>query len=95
MLCRNQLHIYRSIFPGSLGFVMYNIFVGILQAIGDSRHPLYYLMISSVINLVLDILFIEVFHTGVGGSSVSYRNFTGVQRNFMFDSAADPQQLSV
>lgn len=58
-------------FSGSLGFVMYNIFVGILQAIGDSRHPLYYLMISSVINFVLDILFIEVFHTGVGGAALA------------------------
>ncbi len=58
-------------FSGSLGFVMYNIFVGILQAIGDSRHPLCYLMISSVINLVLDILFIEVFHTGVGGAALA------------------------
>ena len=58
-------------FSGSLGFVMYNIFVGILQAIGDSRHPLYYLMISSVINLVLDILFIEIFHTGVGGAALA------------------------
>ena len=58
-------------FSGSLGFVMYNIFVGILQAIGDSRHPLYYLIISSVLNLVLDILFIGVFHTGVGGAATA------------------------
>lgn len=58
-------------FCGSLGFVMYNIFVGILQAVGDSRHPLYYLMISSVINLVLDIVFIEDFHTGVGGAALA------------------------
>lgn len=58
-------------FSGSIGFVMYNIFVGILQAIGDSRHPLYYLMISSAINLVLDILFISFFHTGVGGAALA------------------------
>ena len=58
-------------FCGSLGFVMYNIFVGILQAVGDSRHPLYYLMISSVINLVLDIVFITVFHSGVGGAALA------------------------
>ena len=58
-------------FAGSLGFVMYNILVGILQAIGDSRHPLYYLMLSSVINLVLDVLFIRVFHTGVGGAALA------------------------
>lgn len=58
-------------FSGSLGFVMYNIFVGILQAVGDSRHPLYYLMISSVINLVLDVVFIRDFHTGVGGAALA------------------------
>ena len=62
------LHIY---FSGSFGFVMYNIFVGILQAIGDSRHPLYYLIISSVINVVLDILFIRMYHTGVGGAALA------------------------
>ena len=45
--------------------------VGILQAVGDSRHPLYYLMASSVINLVLDILFIGFFHTGVGGAALA------------------------
>ena len=58
-------------FSGSFGFVMYNIFVGILQAIGDSRHPLYYLIISSVINVVLDILFIRMYHTGVGGAALA------------------------
>ena len=42
-----------------------------MQAVGDSRHPLYYLMISSVINLVLDIVFIENFHTGVGGAALA------------------------
>ena len=56
-------------FAGSMGFIMYNIFVGILQAVGDSRHPLYYLITSSVINLVLDIVFIGFFHTGVGGAA--------------------------
>ena len=58
-------------FAGSLGFVMYNIFVGILQAVGDSRHPLYYLMASSMVNLVLDTVFITVFHTGVGGAALA------------------------
>ena len=61
----------RIYFSGSLGFVMYNILVGILQAVGDSRHPLYYLMVSSVINFILDVLFIEVFHTGVGGAALA------------------------
>ncbi len=56
-------------FSGSFGFVMYNIFVGILHAVGDSRHPLYYLIFSSFVNLALDLLFIGVFHTGVGGAA--------------------------
>jgi len=56
-------------FAGAFGFVMYNIFVGILQAVGDSRHPLYYLIISTMINIVLDILFIRQFHLGVGGAA--------------------------
>ena len=38
---------------------MYNIFVGILQSVGDSRHPLIYLICSSCINVVLDIFFID------------------------------------
>lgn len=61
----------RIYFAGSAGAVMYNILVGILQAVGDSRHPLYYLMASSAVNLVLDLLFIGVFHTGVGGAAVA------------------------
>ena len=40
---------FRTYFAGSLGFVMYNIFVGILQSVGDSRHPLIYLICSSCI----------------------------------------------
>lgn len=58
-------------FAGSIGFVMYNVFVGILQAVGDSRHPLYYLIISSVINVILDILFINVFLMGVAGAALA------------------------
>lgn len=58
-------------FAGSVGFIMYNIFVGILQAVGDSRHPLYYLIASSIINLVLDIIFIAFMHTGVGGAALA------------------------
>ena len=56
---------FRVYFMGSLGMVMYNIFVGILQAVGDSKHPLYYLVISSIVNIILDILFVAVFHWGV------------------------------
>ena len=57
----NSVAYLRVYFMGSLFSVMYNVFVGILQAVGDSRHPLYYLIISSVVNLVLDIVFISFF----------------------------------
>ena len=57
---------FRIYFLGSLGFVLYNNFVGILQSVGDSRHPLYYLIFSSIVNIVLDLLFVGVFRFGVG-----------------------------
>lgn len=60
---------FRIYFMGSIGLVMYNIFVGILQAVGDSRHPLNYLIISSIINIVLDLVLIIVFHMGVGSAA--------------------------
>ncbi|MDQ0361975.1 MATE family efflux transporter [Breznakia pachnodae] len=62
---------FQIYFAGSLGLVMYNIFVGILQAIGDSKHPLYYLIVSSIINVVLDIVFIAGFNMGVGSAAVA------------------------
>ena len=65
----NSLIYFRIYFCGSLAFVMYNFFVGILQSVGDSKHPLQYLIISSLINIVLDLLFIGVFHFGVGAAA--------------------------
>lgn len=60
---------FQVYFAGSIGLIMYNLFVGILQAVGDSRHPLYYLIASSIINLVLDVVFIAIFNFGVGGAA--------------------------
>ena len=67
----NSVIYLRIYFAGSLGFVMYNIFVGILQAVGDSRHPLYYLIVSSLINIVLDIAFIGGLGMGVEGAAIA------------------------
>ncbi len=61
----------RIYFAGSVGLIMYNTFVGILQAAGDSTHPLYYLIFSSLMNVVLDLLFIAVFGMGVAGAAVA------------------------
>lgn len=59
----------RIYFLGSSAIVMYNMLVGILRAGGDSTHPLYYLVASSLINVVLDIVFITVFKMGVEGAA--------------------------
>ena len=67
----NSILYFRIYFLGSLAFVLYNNFVGILQAVGDSRHPLYYLIISSVLNIILDLLFVGVFRFGVGSAAVA------------------------
>lgn len=56
---------FRVYFAGSLGLVMYNIFVGILQSLGDSKHPLYFLIVSSIVNIVLDYILIAWFGFGV------------------------------
>ena len=61
----------RIYFAGSAGLIMYNTFVGILQAAGDSKHPLYYLIFSSLTNVVLDLLFIAVFGMGVAGAAAA------------------------
>lgn len=67
----NSVLYFRIYFVGVTAVVMYNIAVGILQAIGDSRHPLYYLIISSIVNVVLDLLFVGVFKLGVGSSALA------------------------
>lgn len=67
----NSVLYFRIYFLGSLAFVLYNNFVGILQAVGDSRHPLYYLIVSSVLNIILDLVFVGVFHYGVGAAALA------------------------
>ena len=62
---------FRTYFAGSIGVIMYNIFVGILQSVGDSRHPLIYLIISSCINVILDIFFISGLGMGVGAAALA------------------------
>ena len=67
----NSITYFRVYFTGSLAFVMYNFFVGILQSVGDSKHPLIYLVVSSLVNIVLDLLFIAVLGFGVGAAALA------------------------
>ena len=52
---------FQYYFMGSIAMVMYNVCRGIMNALGDSRRPLIYLIISSLLNIFLDWLFIGVF----------------------------------
>ncbi len=57
----------RIYFTGILGLLVYNMGSGILRAVGDTRRPLLFLIFTSVINAVLDLLFVIVFHAGIAG----------------------------
>ena len=66
-----SIRYFRFFFLGALFTVMYNISVGILQAQGDSRHPLYYLIFSSIVNVILDLVFVGVLRMGVGAAALA------------------------
>lgn len=59
------------IFLGIPVVMLYNVLFGIIRSMGDSRTPVLYLIIASLINVVLDLLFILVFHTGVEGAAIA------------------------
>lgn len=67
----NSVLYFRIYCSGLLALVLYNTATGIFQALGDSRHPLYYLIISSITNVVLDLLFVAVFQMGVAGAALA------------------------
>lgn len=54
-------------FAGATGLLFYNMGSGIMRAVGNSRKPFIYLVVSAVINTVLDLVFVLVFHMGVEG----------------------------
>lgn len=67
----NSVSYFRIYCMGLLGMVLYNTTNGIFNALGDSKHPLYYLIISSVTNVVLDLLFVGVLGWGVAGAALA------------------------
>lgn len=68
---QNSLSYFTIYFAGVSTVIMYNICMSIMRALGDSVHPLYYLIISSVINVALDLLFVAVFKWGVAGAAIA------------------------
>ena len=75
---------FRYYFYGGLFTVMYNIFVGILHAVGDSRHPLYYLIFSTFLNVGLDMLFVAVLGLGVGAAAIATTLAQGISAILCF-----------
>ncbi|MBQ2712472.1 MAG: MATE family efflux transporter [Clostridia bacterium] len=59
------------IFYGLTACLFYNYFAAVLRALGDSRTPLYFLIVSTFLNIGLDLLFILVFHLGIRGAAVA------------------------
>ncbi len=75
---------FRFYFCGALFTVMYNMFVGILHAVGESKHPLYYLIISTFVNIVLDMLFVACLGFGVGAAAIATTISQGVSALLCF-----------
>ena len=61
----------RIYFVGMPAFMMYNFGAAILRAIGDTKRPLYFLTLSGVVNVVLNLFFVIVFHMGVAGVALA------------------------
>lgn len=62
---------FRYYFLGATAMIMYNVCRSIMNAVGDSRRPLFYLIFSSVLNILLDLLFVAVFRWGVWSAAVA------------------------
>ncbi len=58
-------------FSGVIGLMVYNIGAGILRAVGDSQRPFYFLVVSALINTILDLVFVLVFDMGVKGVALA------------------------
>ena len=65
----NSVAYFRTYFLGSIAVIMYNVGASILQSVGNSRSPMKYLITASLINIVLDLLFIGVLGYGVAAAA--------------------------
>ncbi len=65
----NSILYFRIYFMGSIAVVLYNVGASILQSVGDSRSPMFYLIAASLLNVVLDLVFIAGFGMGVGSAA--------------------------
>lgn len=68
VMAQSQIY-FRIFFAGTIFSALYNIGGGILRAVGDSKRPLYYLIVSCILNTLLDLLFVIAFHWGIAGTA--------------------------
>ena len=61
----------RVYFLGAVPVLIYNMGSSILRAVGDSKSPLYVLIICTIVNIVLDLLFVAVFNMGIFGAALA------------------------
>ncbi len=61
----------RIIFAGMPAMMIYNFGAAILRAVGDTRRPLIFLLIAGIINVILNLFFVIVFHMGVAGVALA------------------------
>ena len=59
----------RIYFLGVSGLLIYNMGSGVLRSVGDTKRPLYFLILTSILNIILDLLFVLVFHLGIAGAA--------------------------
>lgn len=67
----SSLVYFRIYFSGVLFIALYNCANGVLQAVGDSFHPLIYLIVAALMNIALDFLLVAGFHQGVAGAGIA------------------------
>ena len=66
-----SLTYFNIYFGGISTIVLYNVFMNIMRSVGDSFHPLMYLLFSSLLNVVLDLILVAGLHTGVVGAAAA------------------------
>ena len=69
---RTEALLYLTIyFSGIIFLIIYNMATGIFRAVGDTKNPLIYLIISSLLNIILDLFFIVGLKRGIGGAAAA------------------------
>ena len=67
----NSVLYLRIMFAGIPAVLFYNLLAALLRSLGDGKTPLYAMIVASITNIVLDLLFVPVFHWGIAGAAIA------------------------